>query len=69
MTSPNNNPPNPPTTEPPNPERPTYEGSRLPWWIVAWFVIFFLFAIIYHLRYAFPDLQLWLTDPVGQMWK
>ncbi|MDW8342983.1 MAG: hypothetical protein RMM51_00655 [Verrucomicrobiae bacterium] len=68
MTSPNNNVPTPPTP-PPEPERPTYEGSRLPWWIIAWFVAFFIFGIVYHLRYALPDFQLWLTDAVGQMWR
>jgi hypothetical protein len=69
MTTPNDNNPAPPAAEPAPAERPTYEGSRLPWWIVAWFVAFFIFAVVYHLLYAFPDLRLWLTDNVGQMWK
>ena len=64
MTKPNETTP-PPTTD----ERPTYEGSRFPWWIALYFVAFLIFAVVYHLLYAFPDLRLWLTDAAGQMWK
>jgi hypothetical protein len=69
MTKPNDNTPITPPTEPVESERPTYEGSRLPWWIVAWFLVFLVFAVTYHILYAFPNLRLWLTDNIAQMWK
>jgi hypothetical protein len=68
MTAPTNS-PGRPTTEPPPSDRPTYEGSRFPWWMVMFWVVFLIFAVTYHLLYVFPDLRLWLTDTAGQMWK
>ncbi len=69
MSSPTNS-PNNPSTDPGQPaDRPTYEGSRFPWWLLIPWAIFIIFAVTYHVLYAFPDLRLWLTNTAGQMWK
>lgn len=68
MTEPTNS-PKTPAASPGEADRPTYEGSRFPWWLLIPWILFFVFAVAYHLLYAFPDLRLWLTDTAGQMWK
>ncbi|MBI5396788.1 MAG: hypothetical protein HZA91_15950 [Verrucomicrobia bacterium] len=56
--------------EPPQTEtRPTYEGARFPWWLVCIWLVFLAFFAIYHVIYAFPDLEAWLSNASAQVWK
>lgn len=40
-------------------ERLGYEGTKVPWWIILLWFIFFVWAIIYEFLYLIPDFIAW----------
>jgi hypothetical protein len=40
-----------------------YVGNRIPWYVRAIWIGFWVFAIYYTIRYLFPDLQTELISP------
>jgi hypothetical protein len=34
-----------------------YEGSRIPWYVRLIWILFWVFAVYYVIKYLFPDLQ------------
>lgn len=40
-------------------ERLSYEGTKVPWWILFLWLIFFVWAIIYAFLYLIPDFIDW----------
>lgn len=41
----------------------TYVGNRIPWYVRLIWLLFWVFAVYYVLRYLFPDLQAEIFNP------
>ena len=41
----------------------TYVGTRIPWYVRLIWLLFWIFAVIYVIRYLFPALQVEITNP------
>ena len=41
----------------------TYVGNRIPWYLRLMWLCFWVFAIVYVIRYLFPDLQTAIFNP------
>ncbi len=40
-----------------------YVGSRIPWYVRLIWILFWVFAVAYVIRYLFPDLQTEILNP------
>jgi hypothetical protein len=41
----------------------TYVGNRIPWYVRLMWLCFWIFAVVYVIRYLFPDLQTAIFNP------
>lgn len=41
----------------------TYVGNRIPWYVRVMWLCFWVFAVVYVIRYLFPDLQTAIFNP------
>ena len=40
-----------------------YIGSRIPWYVRLVWIMFWVFAVVYVIRYLFPNLQTEILNP------
>ena len=40
-----------------------YVGGRIPWYVRLIWILFWVFAVVYVIRYLFPDLQTEILNP------
>jgi hypothetical protein len=41
----------------------TYVGNRIPWYVRMIWLFFWVFAVVYVIKYLFPDLQTEILNP------
>jgi hypothetical protein len=41
----------------------TYIGNRIPWYVRLIWLCFWVFAVVYVIKYLFPDLQTEILNP------